>query len=329
MKAYRTYDIRSSAFLTARVLVAFLLAVLGNLRWIFVRSWTIKQRASLAFVLSKAKDKNALWRYFSGSDPTRLGHAAAQIYLISQAANVQLDVVQDEFEITIEADGRAYRFRMAPVLRPGRSPFVHDLYPLTDLFLLRSYDKYPFEGGIVIDVGGYVGDTAVYFAKNRARKVYSYEPNPVNYSYAVANIALNGVSDRVEAANCGVASGLHRLLVPRGAGGAGSMHGGDPEGIAFQVETVHPAQLFARDEIVSLMKIDCKGCEKDILRDCLASLREKVRHLIIEVERLNRPERARVISDLTAAGFRLDKSDEPFDLLYFSNPSLSVHVGQT
>lgn len=56
------------------------------------------------------------------------------------------------------------------------------------------------ESDVVVDAGGFVGDTAVYFAQRcgRSGKVYSFEPIPRIVEIARQNIALNGLEDVVE-----------------------------------------------------------------------------------------------------------------------------------
>ena len=51
------------------------------------------------------------------------------------------------------------------------------------------------KGKIVLDIGGYIGDTAVYFSKLGASMVYVYEPHPVLYQILTKNIELNNLKN--------------------------------------------------------------------------------------------------------------------------------------
>jgi len=56
---------------------------------------------------------------------------------------------------------------------------------------------------IVIDIGAYIGDTALYFIHRGARKVYVFEPVEKFYRYLLRNIARNNLEDRIIAFNYG------------------------------------------------------------------------------------------------------------------------------
>jgi hypothetical protein len=83
----------------------------------------------------------------------------------------------------------------------------------------------------VIDVGGSIGDTAMYFVARGARHVYMYEPDTGRYKQAKKNMVINSklVSDRVTATNA-PAPGLERIVEKYGLENA-------------------------------VLKCDCEGCE--------------------------------------------------------------------
>jgi len=60
---------------------------------------------------------------------------------------------------------------------------------------------------VLLDIGAYIGDTAVYFARQKnVDFVYSYEPYEANYNELVKNVALAGVSSKVEASMLAIAA---------------------------------------------------------------------------------------------------------------------------
>jgi len=58
----------------------------------------------------------------------------------------------------------------------------------------------------VVDVGAYVGDTAIYFALRGAKRVITIEPHPKAFKEMIENIKLNNLEDIVIPVNAGLAS---------------------------------------------------------------------------------------------------------------------------
>src|SRR6266851_1823796 len=182
-------------FLKTRFYLSLLKAVLRNGMNLSPEKLGWKSFLFLALILSKAKDKQRLRRQLTApSARPLLRHLAYNIFMISQRTKCSVEASGDDMQIEITKKGIAYTFRLIGLPNPAKAPFVHNLTPLTDIFFLDLYDLYDYRGGVVIDIGAYIGDTAVYFAKNGAAEVYSYEPNPINYEYLKKNINLNGVS---------------------------------------------------------------------------------------------------------------------------------------
>jgi FkbM family methyltransferase len=280
-----------------------------------------KSSLFLALLLSKAKEKDRLQKRLTekSARPT-LRHLAYNIFLISQRTRCCLDIVDDEMQIEISKKGITYRFTLIGVPNAAKAPFVHNLTPLTDIFFLGLYDVYDYRDGIVIDIGGYIGDTAVYFVKNGAREVYSYEPNPVNFEYLRKNVNQNGVSQRVKAFNCAVSLERRPLVVP-GQAGAGSVFSESGAGTLYDIDNVSPSDLLHEREVVALMKVDCKGCEKELFDISIDEVSQKVMSLIVDAGRLDAQERAKMIARLVKVGFSLDSG--PGETLYLKNRSMS------
>jgi methyltransferase, FkbM family len=76
---------------------------------------------------------------------------------------------------------------------------MYDAYSVVDV---RNRD--------VVDVGAFVGDTAVYFIKRGAHKVLAIEPHPRAFNELIRNIRINGLQGRVVPINA--ALGVGRAL---------------------------------------------------------------------------------------------------------------------
>lgn len=117
---------------------------------------------------------------------------------------------------------------------------------------------------IVIDVGGFVGDTALYFAHHGAR-VIVYEPDPSNYSMLQRNLALNpGLAERVTTWNKAV--GLQGSMpIAVGLHGGSGAYATSPR--LERLESVDLAGLLRENGLshADILKLDAKGTEFSLL----------------------------------------------------------------
>ena len=63
--------------------------------------------------------------------------------------------------------------------------FLHDIH----------FSDFNLNNKIVVQAGGFTGDTALYYA-HRGAKVYSFEPDPNSYNLAILNLSLNNAKLR-------------------------------------------------------------------------------------------------------------------------------------
>lgn len=78
------------------------------------------------------------------------------------------------------------------------------------------------DNGIVVDIGAYIGDTALYFIHRGARRVYAFEPVKKFYKYLLRNITRNNLEDRVIAFNYGAWFKNSTIMVSMEGAGTGS-----------------------------------------------------------------------------------------------------------
>jgi len=123
-------------------------------------------------------------------------------------------------------------------------------------------------GRVVVDVGAFIGDSAIYFALKGARRVVAVEPHPGAYAEMLDNIRLNNLEGVIVPVNAGLASKSWQVCV------------GDAD-VSDTLVTYHrtgdcpntiPAvtlgELINRFSIGSddaVLKMDCEGCEFDVI----------------------------------------------------------------
>lgn len=153
---------------------------------------------------------------------------------------------------------------------------IHGLHE----YLVEGFDAQylcDYIGKVVLDIGGYIGDTARYFLKNGARKVVVYEP--INKNVACLNFNLAQMP--VEVIPKGVGSQNGKVTIqsnyPPGHIGFGNLEG--RYSASFEVESFSTLLSKIQADIV---KVDCEGNEKYLL-EVDPSLLRKIPYWMIEV----------------------------------------------
>ena len=129
--------------------------------------------------------------------------------------------------------------------------------------------------GIIVDIGAHVGIVSVYLAKKFPQsKILAYEAHPLNFQRLLRNLELNNITN-VEAKNLAVTSDSRDFTIalnPNNTGGASGMLAKMPTDNRHLISVVKSTTL---DEIFDsngikacdLLKVDCEGCEYEILEN--------------------------------------------------------------
>jgi len=135
-------------------------------------------------------------------------------------------------------------------------------------------------GDIVVDAGGCLGDTALFFAKD-AKRVFCYECIPSNIRILQKNLELN--PDRAHKISV-VAKALHRepgKVLRFSDNGPGSR--AVAEGIEVTTDTIDNLVSSGRAERVDFIKMDIEGAEMDALIGAERTIRSYRPRLAISV----------------------------------------------
>jgi len=192
--------------------------------------------------------------------------------LQSQGRKAMLSVSPER--ISLEIDDTYIAFNPLCITTTLGDTFVREDYGVPEaLSGLRGRD--------VIDLGANVGDTALYFVLNGARKVIAVEPLPNVARCAEENVRLSNVADRVKVVNA--ALGNEPMSVPcnqavYSSGNFSTLKGSGP----CKVPGVSLGDLLKMVDNPYLLKMDCEGCEAQVI---LGPERERLRafeHIIFE-----------------------------------------------
>lgn len=155
---------------------------------------------------------------------------------------------------------------------------------LFNIFYKKEYDFLPVKDRVVIDIGANIADSSIYFAMSGAKKVIALEPFPKNFEVAQKNIALNGFTDEIELLNAGCCGGESSKDILLDASAKGVYCQTMESSLGSNIHFYTLRELVDRYNISSpaLLKLDCEGCEYDIILSNSKPVLHKFSHIQIE-----------------------------------------------
>jgi len=190
-------------------------------------------------------------------------------------------------------------------------------YDIAEIFAVGGYDVPEVLSGLrgrdVIDVGASVGDTALYFILNGARKVIAVEPLPNVARCAEENVRLSGAADKVKVLNAALSD--EPVSVPCDYDMLSSRYFSTLKGSGpCKVPGVTLGDLLNMVDDPYLLKMDCEGCEAQVI---LGPERERLRafeHVVFETHpHITGVSNEELLASLKELGFecRLHMSRDP------------------
>jgi FkbM family methyltransferase len=185
---------------------------------------------------------------------------------------------------------RFYLYSVDPLI--FSETFIHDIH----------FIGFDLKDKIIVDVGAFVGDTALYYA-NFGAIVYAYEPHPVNFYWLKKNIELNPqLKGKIKIFNEAVGKDEEiEIPVVENIDRTFSIYG-QVKRKTLKIKSVSLKKILQENNLDKpyLLKADCKGCEDYIIEDDAISKFEKVK---IEYTGFNRPKVDYIINKLKSKGF--------------------------
>ena len=153
-----------------------------------------------------------------------------------------------------------------------------DIYAV---FFEEIYQFLPVKDKVIIDVGANIGDSSIYFAIKGAKKVIALEPLPKNYSLAENNIKNNNLTDKIKLFLLGCSNSNNHVLIDPEKEGAGSSTNHTNQKLKIQLKTLDKI-LEENNFEPTLLKLDCEGCEYDIILSSSKKTLKNFSHIQIE-----------------------------------------------
>jgi len=151
------------------------------------------------------------------------------------------------------------------------------------IFLDGVYEDLPIQNKIVVDVGANIGDSSVYFALKGAKKVIALEPFPQSYEMAKKNTEANNVPSKIELLLAGCSSVNKWCTIdPNLVSNIVSKITESNNGIKVPMMTLSQLVKDYNINEDSILKIDCEGCEYDILLSTSTEMLQKFSHIFLE-----------------------------------------------
>ena len=176
------------------------------------------------------------------------------------------NIFEQEFKMIYEASKRGWKYKDGIIeRRDGSVKFKYIGPSVFEIFDEHAYNVDVYDKDVV-DIGANVGDSSIYFALKGARKVVGVEPLPNVYARAIENVKLNHLEGKIFLINAALGSKSGKIKVPCNM----SMHGS----LVFstlrtngecEVPIVTLSEVMKQITEPYLLKMDCEGCEFDII----------------------------------------------------------------
>jgi FkbM family methyltransferase len=185
-------------------------------------------------------------------------------------------------DITI--DSRKFSFRANHLLER-----VADLYMIMTCVLDKQYTPAGItikEDATIIDIGGHIGSFSV-FAASQAPKghVYTFEPDPANYTLLQKNIRNNELQNVIPAPLAvSATSGMRHFYSGSINSAESGLYKKSMGAKQISVRTISLEDLFRQNNIsyCDFLKIDCEGAEYEIVFSAPPELLNRISTIAME-----------------------------------------------
>lgn len=133
--------------------------------------------------------------------------------------------------------------------------------------LEEMYTCIDLRDAVVVDIGAYIGETALLFLSNGAKRVYAFEPVDRHFHYLIKNIARNNAEGKIIPSNRGAWFRNTTIRVDYSGIGTGLRMDGERQA-ALKVRDLGDIlkAIFNEEGRIDLVKMDCEGCEYSLLK---------------------------------------------------------------
>ncbi|MBT0159342.1 FkbM family methyltransferase [Candidatus Bathyarchaeota archaeon A05DMB-2] len=173
-------------------------------------------------------------------------------------------------------------------------------------------------GKTVLDVGGFQGESAVFFSSRGATRIIIYEPVVEHHKFIRKNVALNRINAEIHDAGIGVRDEVQTICYDKTSAGFGCVPGRHER----QIKIRNIADVI-RESGANIAKIDCEGAE-----ECLVDVpTEVLRQIEFYMIGVHTPKiKKELVQKFKESGFILTKNidkNEQIALVFFKRAHIS------
>lgn len=186
-------------------------------------------------------------------------------------------------------DVKIMGFNHSPGANGGRISlrFVNDsFWTIEEVFFSGIYEKLDCKNKTVVDIGGNIGDSAIFFALNGAKHVFVVEPDKKLCEIAKENARANRLENKITVINAAVGWVRGEIIVDGGRmGKATSSLAISTSGRKIPMYTLENLLDIAAEKYPSgqiALKMDCEGAEYDALLSAKAPVLKRISGMIVE-----------------------------------------------
>jgi FkbM family methyltransferase len=186
----------------------------------------------------------------------------SSMHLISNIPkNEQVEYDAEKNNVTIYSKNQFYNNKI--IFQGGL-----DNGDIVNTFFKKDYGKIIVNEKTVLDIGANIGDTGIFYALNGAKKVIGIEPFPKNFDYAQQNIKINNLDNVITLLHAGCSSKKEIIKIdPDYQSNIESEAKNFKTGIDVPMVTIQDIIDTYKIPKLSVLKIDCEGCEYDIIEN--------------------------------------------------------------
>ena len=221
----------------------------------------------------------------------------ATVFALAALQKFPINVILKNYKISYKAYTRAELFLLSNGIRNIKYDINDKTITLLDynvkflainigdvygVFFKEDYQDLEVKDKTIVDIGSGIGDSAVYFMKRGAKRVIAVEAYPENCYNAKTNIYLNSFSDKVTIINAALSSVYGQVSIrnekaPRPTSRTfKANHGKQVRSITLE------SIIMTSNDNNLLLKMDCEGCEYDVILNSSCELLRKFRVIFLE-----------------------------------------------
>lgn len=187
------------------------------------------------------------------------------------------------------------------------APFPFGTYELREIFIDKIYGEPCCNNAVIVDVGAFIGDSPLFFARRGAKLVVVFEPIPFLFNILNENVVLNGFEKVIETRNEAIGSAFGIIEIgydPTWPGVSSKSRARSGRCLTLKVPSVPLSEVITELGWVDILKMDCEGCEHEALKHAGRNgALKRVGMIIMEVH----SEVRSLIELLKSEGFKITK----------------------